>query len=70
MVPRGDRIADRLDDLVLNFAGPLSVARSFYQDVVATCSRACLSSDANISSITEFAQRHEQHWTDRVWQPE
>lgn len=70
MVPRGDRIADRLDDLILNFAGPLSVARSFYQDVVATCSRACLSPDANISSITEFARRHEQHWTDRVWQPE
>lgn len=70
MVPRGDRIADRLDDLIVNFAGPLSVARAFYQDVVTTCSRACLSPDANISSITEFAQRHERHWTDRVWQPE
>jgi hypothetical protein len=70
MVPRGDRIADRLDDLILNFAGPLSVARSFYQDVVATCARASLSPDANISSTTEFARRHEQHWTDRVWQPE
>lgn len=70
MVPRGDRIADRLDDLILNFAGPLSVARSFYQDVVATCSRACRSPEANIASMTEFARRHEQHWADRVWQPE
>jgi hypothetical protein len=58
MVPRGDRIADQLDDLILSFAGPLSVARSFYQDVVATCARASQSPEANISSITDFARRH------------
>lgn len=70
MVPRGDRIADRLDDLILNFAGPLSVARAFYQDVVKTCARACRSPEANIASMTEFVRRHERHWTDRAWQPE
>lgn len=70
MVLRGDRIADRLGDLILNFAGPLSVDRSFYQEVVATCARACRSPEANITSMTEFARRHEQHWTDCAWQPE
>lgn len=70
MVPRGDRIADRLDDLILNFAGPLSVARAFYQDVVKTCARACRRPEANIASMTEFVRRHERHWTDRAWQPE
>lgn len=70
MVPRGDRIADRLEDLILNFAGPLSVDRSFYQEVVATCARACRSPEANITSMTEFVRRHEQHWTDCAWKPE
>lgn len=70
MVPRGDRIADRLDDLILNFAGPLSVARPFYQEVVTTCARACCSPEANIASMTEFVGRHERHWTDRAWHPE
>lgn len=70
MVPRGDRIADRLDELILNFAGPLSVARSFYQEVVATCARACLSPEANVAAMTEFVRRHEEHWADRAWQPE
>lgn len=61
MVPRGDRIADRLDDLILNFVGPLSVTRPFYQEVVATCARACLSPEANVAAMTEFVRRHEKH---------
>ncbi len=69
MVPRGDRIADRLDDLILNFAGPLSVARPFYQEVVTTCARACRSPKANIASMTEFVLRYQRHWTDCAWQP-
>lgn len=70
MVLRGDRIADRIDDLILNFAGPLSVARPFYQEVVATCARACLSPEANVAAMTAFVRRHEKHWADRAWQPE
>jgi len=69
MVPRGDRIADRLEDLTLNFAGPLSVARPFYQEVVTTCARACRSPKANIASMTEFVLRYQRHWTDCAWQP-
>lgn len=69
MVPRGDRIADRLEDLILNFAGPLSVARPFYQEVVTTCARACRSPKANIASMTEFVLRYQRHWTDCAWQP-
>lgn len=69
MAPRGDRIADRLEDLILNLAGPLSVARPFYQEVVTTCARACRSPKANIASMTEFVLCYQRHWTDCAWQP-
>ncbi|TRD14910.1 hypothetical protein [Palleronia caenipelagi] len=70
MVPRGDRLADQLDSLIVNFSGPLSVSRSLYQDVVSTCARACRSPEANIASMDDFARRHHQLWRDCVWQPE
>ena len=70
MVPRGDKIAVRLNELILNFAGPLSVARSFYLDVVSTCAKACLTPDANVRFMEDFAARHHRHWIHGAWQPE
>lgn len=70
MVPRGDRIADRLDDLILNFAGSLPVDRSLYQEVLSTCARACQTPSSNIAFMKEFAQRYEQQWIDCTWRPE
>lgn len=70
MVPRGDRIADRLDDLILNFAGSLPVDRSFYREVLSTCARACQTPGSNIAFMKEFAQRYEQQWIDCAWRPE
>ncbi|NRP22033.1 hypothetical protein LPJGGPFB_05292 [Ensifer adhaerens] len=47
MIARGDQIADRMDDLLLNFDGIRRVDPTLYRDVVSTCARACQSPRAN-----------------------
>ncbi len=69
MVARGDKIADRLEDLLLNFVGIRRVDPSLYRDVVSTCGNACQSPRANGAAIREFSNRHSHQWADSVWLP-
>lgn len=68
MVSRGDKILDRIDDLMLNFSGTVSVPRPVYQDVVSVCAKACRAPEENVRSMMDFAKRY-QNWADRVWYP-
>jgi hypothetical protein len=70
MCPRGDKITERLPDLLMNYAGITSVAPELYRDVVSTCSRACREPAANIREMTDFVKRYEEHWVDCAWHPE
>jgi len=63
MAPRGDRITDRLPDLLLNYSGIHSVSPEFYRDVVSTCARASREPSANKREMAEFAKRYQQRWS-------
>jgi len=64
MFPRGDKITERLPDLLMNYAGIISVAPELYRDVVSTCARACSEPAANIREMKEFVKRYEEYWGD------
>lgn len=70
MAPRGEAITERLPDLMMNYEGVRPVSQAFYRDVVTTCARACLTPQANVREMTEFAGRYEQHWADCAWLPD
>ena len=70
MAPRGEAITERLPDLMMNYEGVRSVSQAFYRDVVATCARACLTPQANVREMTEFAGRYEQRWANCAWLPD
>jgi len=70
MAPRGETIADRLPDVLVNYSGIAYVPRSLYKDVVATCARAAREPAANVSEMSKFAERHKEHWEDAEWWPE
>lgn len=70
MTPRGEKIAERLPDLVMNYEGTRAVSQALFRDVVSTCARACREPAANVREMRDFAKRHEEHWIDSMWQPE
>ncbi len=57
MSPRGEKITERLPDLLLNYAGITPVSPEVYRDVVSTCARACREPAANIREMKNFAKR-------------
>lgn len=69
MVARGDKIADRLEDLLLNFDGIRRVDPTLYRDVASTCAKACQSPRANAPAIREFSDRHRNFWANCMWLP-
>lgn len=70
MTPRGEKIAERLPDLVINYEGTRAVSQAFFRDVVSTCARACREPTANVPEMRDFAKRYEEQWIDCVWQPQ
>ncbi len=70
MSPRGDKITERLPDLLMNYADITSVAPELYRDVVSTCARACREPAANVREMTDLVKRYEERWVDCAWQPE
>lgn len=69
MVARGDKIADRLEDVLLNFDGIRRVDPTLYREVVSTCAKACQSPRANGPAIRDFSNRHMDRWADCMWLP-
>ncbi len=69
MVLRGDRIAGRLGDLLLNFDGIRRIDLALYRDVVSTCARASQSPRANGPAMRDFSDRHEDQWANCMWLP-
>ena len=69
MIARGDQIADRMGDLLLNFDGIRRVDPTLYRDVVSTCGRACQSPRANGPEMRDFSNRHRDQWTGCMWLP-
>ncbi|GAB4199736.1 MAG: hypothetical protein Tsb002_35510 [Wenzhouxiangellaceae bacterium] len=67
MAPRGEKITERLPELIRHYDGIRTVAPKFYQDVVSTCARACRKPDVNIREMKNFVKRHEDLWTDCLW---
>ena len=70
MVPRGAPIADRLPELILNYAGIRIVSLALYRDVVNTCARASNVPQANVREMNDFAKRYATQWADRMWLPD
>ncbi|WP_259664576.1 hypothetical protein [Rhizobium binae] len=70
MAPRGEAITERLPELIINYEGIRPVAPTFYRDVVSTCARACLTPEANVREMRNFAQRYEREWVDCAWLPD
>ena len=70
MTPRGEKITERLPELLMNYAGISHVSPELYRDVVSTCARACREPAANIREMQDFVNRYQEHWVDCAWQPE
>lgn len=70
MAPRGEKIAERLPDLMINYEGIRAVSQALFRDVVSTCARACREPAANVREMRDFAKRYEEQWIDCMWQPE
>lgn len=69
MAPRGEKVMERLPDLLLNYAGIRPVSQTFYRDVVSTCARACREPTANGREMKAFAKRYEECWASSAWSP-
>ena len=69
MVARGDKIADQLDALLLNFDGIRRVDPTLYRDIVSTCAIACQSPRANGPAMRDFSDRHKDRWANCMWLP-
>jgi hypothetical protein len=59
MAPRGEKITDRLPNLLMNYAGVKHVSPERYRDDVSTCARACREPAVNIREMTSFVKRYE-----------
>lgn len=59
MAGRGDPIEAEIPKRLFNFTGSVAVRESFYRDVVATCARACRSTEVNVSEAEAFQERNE-----------
>ncbi|MQT12927.1 hypothetical protein [Segnochrobactrum spirostomi] len=70
MTPRGEAITEHLHRLMMNYHGIRPVSLALYRDVVATCARACLTPQANVREMREFASRYAQHWGHCAWLPD
>lgn len=70
MTPRGEKITERLPELLMNYAGITHVSPEFYREVVSTCARACREPASNIREMQDFVNRYEEQWVDCAWQPE
>jgi hypothetical protein len=70
MAPRGEKIAERLGDLMINYEGIRAVSPVLFRDVVSTCARACREPAANVREMRDFAKRYEEQWIDCMWRPE
>jgi hypothetical protein len=70
MAPRGEKITERLPELLFNYSGIRAVSLEFYRDVVSTCVRACREPSANVWEMKEFGKRYEEHWKDCFWEPD
>lgn len=58
MVPRGSEVAQRLDGKhFINFTGCRSVPTAMYQEIVATCARACSAPQDNRQEMLSFEMR-------------
>jgi len=62
MSPRGEKISERLPELLSNYAGIKPVSPEFYRDVVSTCARASREPATNIREMKNFVKRYEEHW--------
>lgn len=62
---REKNFMNQLPFLFMNFAGIHPVLPEFYQDVVATCARACRAPDANIREMTGLWERW--HFAELPW---
>jgi hypothetical protein len=70
MAPRGEKITDRLPELLLNYEGIRDVSPNLYRDVVSTCARACREPTANVREMKDFMKRYEENWKDGLWLPD
>ena len=70
MFPRGERITDRIETLLLNYFGISEVPAALYRDVVSTCARASRDPAANLREMKKFANRHRDRWAEGIWLPE
>lgn len=61
MAPRGEKITDRLPELIMNYEGIKSVDPEFYQDVVSTSASSCSEPDAYIGDMIRFAARNYEY---------
>ncbi|MDP5239512.1 hypothetical protein Q9Q94_08225 [Uliginosibacterium sp. 31-16] len=68
MVPRGSAIASRMDKTsFMNFRGSQEVPTHIYQDIVASCARACLRPQDNRKEMMAFSVRFEKHASEINW---
>lgn len=59
MVPRGHSVLGALDKHFINcMEEPVEIEPDVYQDLVATCARACLDPAVNVPEITAWGKRH------------
>ncbi len=70
MIPRGDKIADEIPRLLLNYAGVRAVSPLLYRDVVSTCAQAAREPVANVRLMRDFAKRYEACWSNCMWHPD
>lgn len=70
LFPRGERITQSIQSLLLNYFGTCEVPAGLYRDVVSTCARACREPAANLREMKDFANRHRICWKDGIWMPE
>jgi hypothetical protein len=57
MCLRGEKVADRMADILMNFEGEIVVADDVYRDVVSSCAKACLDVQRNSDEIAGLAAR-------------
>ena len=68
MVPRGSAIASRMDKTsFMNFRGSQEVPAHIYQDIIASCARACLHPQDNRKEMMAFSDRFEKHASAINW---
>lgn len=68
MVPRGSAIASRMDKTsFMNFRGSQEVPAHIYQDIVASCARACLRPQDNRKEMMAFSDRFEKYASEINW---